>query len=214
MLQIVSNLGYILLTYIGVHIPAMLAAMAFETVTTGLGMGAFGVLLLRMTRREFSATQYALFSSLFALPRILGGPITGYLVHAFGWRTFFWITIAAGLPGLVALAGVMPWGRGEPRFEVRPAVSGSPVGRGGLLARGLVGGLIGWAIAQVSLAGVRWLSALPDDPSARFVDALGRSLALDGWQAGLSWLATLAFGLALGLLVAAVAASRSGSPAR
>ena len=55
----------------------MYAATSFELLTSGLGTGAFSVLLLRMTQKRFSATQYALFSSLFALPRLLAGPITG-----------------------------------------------------------------------------------------------------------------------------------------
>jgi PAT family beta-lactamase induction signal transducer AmpG len=62
----------------------MYAATGFELLTSGMGTGAFSVLLLRLTERRFSATQYALFSSLFALPRILAGPIAG-AVNAMGW---------------------------------------------------------------------------------------------------------------------------------
>ena len=48
--------------------------VASRSSPQGLGTGAFSVLLLRMTQKRFSATQYALFSSLFALPRIVAGP--------------------------------------------------------------------------------------------------------------------------------------------
>ena len=48
-------------------------ATGFEVFSSGLGTGAFGVLLLRLTEKRFSATQYALFSSLFALPRVIAG---------------------------------------------------------------------------------------------------------------------------------------------
>ena len=58
--------------------PAMYAATGFEMLTSGMGSGAFSVLLLRLTEKRFSATQYALLSSLFALPRVLAGPITGF----------------------------------------------------------------------------------------------------------------------------------------
>ena len=47
--QIFSNIGYVLITYWPGGRPVMYGAMAFEMVTSGLGMGAFGVLLLRIT---------------------------------------------------------------------------------------------------------------------------------------------------------------------
>ena len=56
--------------------------MAFELGSSGLGTGAFGVLLLRLTQKRFSATQFALLSSLFTLPRILSGPVAGVLADA------------------------------------------------------------------------------------------------------------------------------------
>ena len=57
-LQIVSNLGYAVVAQVGVNRPVMYAAHAFEHVSSGLGSGAFGVLLLRLTQKRFSATQY------------------------------------------------------------------------------------------------------------------------------------------------------------
>jgi len=93
-LQILSNFGYVAVAAVGVYRPLMYAAMGFESLTTGMGTGAFSVLLLRMTQKRFSATQYALFSSLFALPRLLAGPVTGVMVDAIGWRDFFLFTMA------------------------------------------------------------------------------------------------------------------------
>ena len=89
-LQIFSNAGYFLLALLDrPNLVAMYAATSFELLTSGLGTGAFGVLLLRLTEKRFSATQYALFSSLFALPRVLAGPVTGFAVDAIGWPAFF-----------------------------------------------------------------------------------------------------------------------------
>ena len=140
--QVFSNIGYVLITYWPGGRPVMYGAMAFEMVTSGLGMGAFGVLLLRITEKRFSATQYALFSSLFGLPRILGGPITGLIVDAAGWRTFFWFTIVAGVPGLILLQRFAPLGVREPRFtaetvEVRRRMTGRQIAaaRGGRRGR-------------------------------------------------------------------------------
>ena len=74
-LQVFSNVGYFLVSQAGgPNLPLMYAATSFELLTSGMGTGAFSVLLLRMTQKRFSATQYALFSSLFALPRLLAGP--------------------------------------------------------------------------------------------------------------------------------------------
>jgi PAT family beta-lactamase induction signal transducer AmpG len=77
-------------------------------------MGAFGVLLLRLTEKRFSATQYALLSSLFALPRVVAGPTTGFAVDAIGWPAFFFATMVLGIPGLVMLARFVPLGVREP----------------------------------------------------------------------------------------------------
>jgi PAT family beta-lactamase induction signal transducer AmpG len=103
-----------------VNRPLMYGATGFESFTSGLGTGAFAVLLLRLTEKRFSATQYAVFSSLFGLPRLIAGPLAGFLVDTFGWRTFFWITIAAGVPGLLLLARFVPLGVREPALEVGP----------------------------------------------------------------------------------------------
>ena len=96
----------------------MYGAIGFELFTSGLGTGAFSVLLLRMTQKRFSATQYALFSSLFALPRLLAGPIAGFAVDAMGWAPFFLSTLVMGIPGLVMLARFVPLGVREPEFTV------------------------------------------------------------------------------------------------
>ena len=72
-LQLFSNLGYYVLSILGSPMPmALYAATGFELLASGMGTGAFSVLLLRLTEKRFSATQYALFSSLFALPRVRG----------------------------------------------------------------------------------------------------------------------------------------------
>jgi len=113
-LQIVSNLGYIRLAGSAPNRALLTAAMAFENLTQGMGTGAFSVLLLRLTQKRFSATQYALFSSLFVLPRLGSGPLSGFLVSAIGWKAFFWLTIVAGIPGLLLLHRFAPLGVREP----------------------------------------------------------------------------------------------------
>ena len=120
-LQIFSNAGYLGLALLDrPNLAAMYAGTGFEVFTSGLGMGAFGVLLLRLTEKRFSATQYALFSSLMALPRVIAGPVTGFTVNAVGWPAFFLITMVLGVPGLLMLARFVPPGVREPQFDAPP----------------------------------------------------------------------------------------------
>jgi PAT family beta-lactamase induction signal transducer AmpG len=119
--QIFSNAGYFLLSVLDrPNLVAMYAGVGFEVFTAGLGMGAFGVLLLRLTEKRFSATQYALLSSLMAVPRVVAGPITGFTVDAVGWPAFFLITMVLGIPGLMMLARFVPPGVREPDFDPAP----------------------------------------------------------------------------------------------
>ena len=57
-------------------------------------------MLLRMTQKQFSATQYALFSSIFAIGRIVPGPIAGFTADAVGWTPFYLLCTVASVPGL------------------------------------------------------------------------------------------------------------------
>lgn len=114
-LQVCSNIGYVVLARLAVpHAPLLYAAASFEQLTSGLGAGAFAVFLMRLTNARFSATQYALFSSLFALPRALAGPVAGAAADTFGWAPFFLATMFLGLPGLIMLARVAPLGVRDP----------------------------------------------------------------------------------------------------
>ncbi|MFQ5766463.1 MAG: MFS transporter [Acidobacteriota bacterium] len=213
LLQIFSNIGYVLVARAGIDRILLYSAMGFESLTQGLGTGAFAVLLLRMTQKRFSATQYALFSSLFGLPRILAGPISGFSVDAMGWENFFWLTMLAGLPGLVLLQRFAPLGVREPSFRIRPPRDRRPLGVRALTVRGIAGGLV----AFFSAAGLSTLlniikqlhQAAPQE-----LDYAGDFIRLlhPGDPAGsLTLLGILIFALFTGLAVAAVSAARHGA---
>src|SRR5690348_13384982 len=151
-LQLFSNGGYYILAILGgPDVPAMYAATGFELLTSGMGTGAFSVLLLRLTEKRFSATQYALFSSLFALPRVLAGPITGFAVAALGWPTFFLATLVVGVPGLLMLNRFAPLGVREPAFE-DPAAGDAPSAAG--LLRPALMSAAALAVAALALLSV------------------------------------------------------------
>lgn len=215
-LQIFSNIGYVLVAGSPVNRPLMYSAMGFETLTQGLGTGAFSVLLLRMTQKRFSATQYALFSSLFGIPRLLTGPIAGYAVAAIGWKTFFWLTMLAGIPGLALLSRFVPIGTREPQFTVMEIGSRKPLTARELTVRGVVGGLVGFVIGALTVALMAALTALKKAPEAGFdlVTPLGKLFApaeLGDW---LTLVGLLAFAAIVGLMTAAVTAARHGAAER
>ncbi len=126
----------------------------------GLGSGAFGVLLLRLPQKRFSATQYALLSSLFTLPRILAGPIAGVAADALGWRDFFVLSVFTGIPGMMMLARFVPWSVREPVFEAEAASWGAPLGRRGLAARAILGALLVLASGALALCVLGGLSGV------------------------------------------------------
>jgi PAT family beta-lactamase induction signal transducer AmpG len=153
-LQIFSNLGYAAVAVAGVNRPVMYSAIAFEMGTSGMGTGAFGVLLLRLTEKRFSATQFALLSSLFAIPRVFSGPVAGVMADAMGWRDFYVSTLLAGVPGLVMLWRFVPWHVRDPQFHVAEPRRGRPLGRAALVAWAVVAGL------GAGLAGLATMAAL------------------------------------------------------
>ena len=215
-LQLVSNLGYAVVAQVGVNRPVMYAAQAFEHVSSGLGSGAFGVLLLRLTQKRFSATQYALLSSLFTLPRVLAGPVTGVLADAMGWRDFFILTVVFGVPGLLLLGRFVPWNARDVEFDVQAPSWGRPLTHAGLAWRvalgagaGLLTGLSGLALVA-GLSGVRagrGFAAGPALASAFSPSSVGE------WTttAGLVVLAVLG-GLATAATLVARRGMASGSP--
>ena len=215
-LQVFSNIGYILVAGADVNRPLMFGALGFESFTQGLGTGAFSVLLLRMTQKRFSATQYALFSSLFGIPRLLAGPLAGFAVDAAGWTTFFWITIFAGIPGLLLLARFVPLGVREPEFAVAEITTRKPLSGGELATRGVVGGLVGLLAGAGIVALLDALKAYREDKTAGFdlVSPLGDLFAPEGVAGWSTTIGLLAFAAIVGLMTAAVVAARHGAADR
>ncbi len=102
-LQMVSNLSFMLLALTGKNYPVMVFAIAFENITGGMGSAAFLAFVMAICNKRYSATQYALLSSLAALGRVFISPTSGYVVEATGWAIFFLFTAITAMPGLVLL---------------------------------------------------------------------------------------------------------------
>ena len=209
-LQIFSNVGYILLANLPMQPSLLYGAMGFESLCQGLGTGAFAVLLLRMTQKRFSATQYALFSTLFGMGRIVSGPIAGFMVHSVGWSNFFLFTIPLGLPGLYMLSRFVRPSDREPKFEVRRQEPLPPRSPAQLATHGLTYGLLTLIGGALLLTGLAALEAVRAGEWADF--AFGFALLsvatpseMFGW---IQLVGLVVFGVAIGLFAAAVQAAR------
>ncbi|MDA8083784.1 MAG: MFS transporter [Nitrospiraceae bacterium] len=105
-LQAVSILSFVFLAWMGKSYPVMIGAVAFENLTGGMGTAAFLAMLMTLCNQRYSATQFALLSSLAALGRVFITPTSGYVVEAIGWPWFFLVATATALPGLLLLTSL------------------------------------------------------------------------------------------------------------
>lgn len=95
-----TNLLFALLAHAGPDIPMLMLVVAMDNLSAGLASAAFVAYLSSLTNVSYSATQYALFSSMMLLfPKFIGG-FSGVMVDTVGYSGFFMITAAMGLPVL------------------------------------------------------------------------------------------------------------------
>ncbi|MCH9056582.1 AmpG family muropeptide MFS transporter [Synechococcus sp. PCC 6716] len=121
-LQASSNVSYFALANAGANPVVMIAAISIDNFCAGLAIAALTALLMSLCNPQFSATQYALLSSLFAFSRdVLAAP-AGKAAELMGWPLFFLFTIGAALPALLLLPFFAPW---HPKADVpRPGSDG------------------------------------------------------------------------------------------
>jgi MFS transporter, PAT family, beta-lactamase induction signal transducer AmpG len=79
---------------------ALLAAVAFENLSGGMGTTAHVAFQMALCQQRFTATQFALLSAFGAIGRVWVGPMAGVLAESIGWPTFFILSTALALPGL------------------------------------------------------------------------------------------------------------------
>ncbi len=107
LLAAATNLLFAMLAQIGASVPMLIGVVAMDNLSGGLAAAAFVAYLSALTNVQYSATQYALFSSvMLLLPKFLGG-FSGVIVDRIGYEQFFTLTALMGLPVLllVWLAG-------------------------------------------------------------------------------------------------------------
>jgi PAT family beta-lactamase induction signal transducer AmpG len=107
--QILSILGYVVLASSGPILWMLGLVIAFEYLGVGLGTAAFTAYIARETSRTYAATQFALFTSLAAIPRTFANASTGFIVDEIGWELFFVLCALLAIPGMLLLIKVAPW---------------------------------------------------------------------------------------------------------
>jgi len=88
---------------------ALAVVIGLEALGVGLGTAAFVAFIARTTNRAYTATQFALFTSLAAVPRTFMNATTGWLVERMGWFGFYWLCVLLAAPGMLLLFKVAPW---------------------------------------------------------------------------------------------------------
>lgn len=81
-----------------------------EYLGVGLGTAAFVAYMARATDRRYTATQYALLTSVMGIPRTFANASTGFIVEGVGWTNFFLLCALIAIPGMILLKWVAPWG--------------------------------------------------------------------------------------------------------
>lgn len=101
--QMFSTFGFVVLAQLPPSEVALAAVVAIENLTAGMGTAAFVGFMAALTDRRFTATQYALLSSLMGVPRVLLSAPTGWLAQTLGWSGFFGLCVLIAVPGLLLL---------------------------------------------------------------------------------------------------------------
>lgn len=138
--QIITILGFAVLAEVGNDLIALAIVLALEYLGVGLGTAAFVAFIARSTNRNYTATQFALFTAIAALPRTLANSLTGYLVeganaeentfayplmqwlgfpvNGLGWTQFFLLCTACAVPGMLLLMRVAPWNKNDECYAI------------------------------------------------------------------------------------------------
>jgi PAT family beta-lactamase induction signal transducer AmpG len=107
--QMLAILGFAWLAVVGHSLFWLAVVIGVEAFGVGLGTAAFVAYIAHTTHPLYTATQFALFTSLAAVPRTFANAATGWLVESMGWVMFFLFCFVIALPGMLLLIKVAPW---------------------------------------------------------------------------------------------------------
>jgi PAT family beta-lactamase induction signal transducer AmpG len=102
-LQLASNLSFLWLAHTGHSLPVLAVVVTFENLSGGIGTTAYLTLFAALCNKRYTATQFALLTSLMAFARDLLSAQSGFVADAVSWPVFFWLSGALALPGILLL---------------------------------------------------------------------------------------------------------------
>ncbi len=108
-LQGLSTAGFALLAWMGHSIAGLAGVIVFENLSGGMGTAAYVAFMASITDKRFTATQYALLTSLMGIPRVFLSAPTGFLAKHMGWIPFFIGCALIAIPGLLILFRFSSW---------------------------------------------------------------------------------------------------------
>src|SRR4029453_14438038 len=121
--QMFTILPFVWLSQVGHTLLGLFVLVSGEYLAVGLGSVALTAFMARETSKAFTATQFALFSSLIAVPRTFANASTGFIVEAVGWTQFFLICTLAAIPGMLLLLKVAPWNEKKEKKKEQSAAA-------------------------------------------------------------------------------------------
>lgn len=98
-----SNLVFAVQAYLGHNIYGLMVNITIENVASGMGVAAYVAYMSSLCNVAYTATQYALLSSLMSFARDVFAATSGYLAAIVSWPMFFVITTFMSIPGLLVL---------------------------------------------------------------------------------------------------------------
>lgn len=113
--QLITILGFVILAHEGMgsdtapSVFLLSFVIIAECLGAGLGTSAFVAFLSAQTNKTYAATQFALLTSLSAVPRTFCNATTGYIVEFMGWENFFIFCTVLAIPGMLLLLKVAPF---------------------------------------------------------------------------------------------------------
>ena len=116
--QMIAILGFAFLSTVGHSLLWLGVVIGIEALGVGLGTAAFVAYIAHTTHPLYTATQFALFTSLAAVPRTFANAATGYLVENLGWFKFFILCFILATPGMLLLFKVAPWNTKKTNFKL------------------------------------------------------------------------------------------------
>ena len=97
----VTNLFFLFLNNAGPSLPALVLTISADNFALGFSGTVFIAFLSSLTSRYFTASQYALFTSVMFLPGITLSGFSGQIIESGGWSTLFIYSALLGIPSIV-----------------------------------------------------------------------------------------------------------------